>query len=298
MTSLNAKSHSCLGCLAIVGTPIFAFSLTHSYFLAVIITIFVWYLLYQFSISREKSRTDADGFYSQKGAQQRRKSQNRTASPNARATMDDATFSQATLRAFFGLLAKVAKADGRVDEAEARFIKTLIRELFSDVNPDFIRDAFNEARDNDVSYKIYANQLDSLILSLENKQIILGILCQVVSANHHLHNNELEILYYTERLFGFEGFADTFFDLNRNRRKHSQRPSQSVSVNLYYDMLGVAPTCSDDDLKKAYRKKCLAAHPDRLGPNASPKLKERATEEMRHINTAYDELLKYRNIKK
>ncbi|KAI0031281.1 DnaJ domain-containing protein [Vararia minispora EC-137] len=57
-----------------------------------------------------------------------------------------------------------------------------------------------------------------------------------------------------------------------------------------YQVLQVEKHASVEQIKKAYRKRALQTHPDRLPQNATPGEKERATEEFRKVNNAYEVL--------
>ena len=56
-----------------------------------------------------------------------------------------------------------------------------------------------------------------------------------------------------------------------------------------YRILGVSPSVSDDELKKAYRKLAKKYHPD-----ANPGREEEAARQMAQVNAAYDEIVNFR----
>jgi len=59
-----------------------------------------------------------------------------------------------------------------------------------------------------------------------------------------------------------------------------------------YKVLGVDPTASDDEIKKAYRKLARKYHPDKY---ADSDLKELAEEKMKEVNYAYEQIQQMRS---
>ena len=53
-------------------------------------------------------------------------------------------------------------------------------------------------------------------------------------------------------------------------------------MNKYYEILGLKPNASEDDIKKAYKKLALQYHPDRNSENP-----EQAAEKFKEISNAY-----------
>ena len=63
------------------------------------------------------------------------------------------------------------------------------------------------------------------------------------------------------------------------------------NINIYYEILGLKPGASQAQIKEAYRKQARTWHPDRFFN--SPQLKQKAEEEFKKINEAYQQLKIY-----
>ena len=57
----------------------------------------------------------------------------------------------------------------------------------------------------------------------------------------------------------------------------------SINNQRYYDLLELKKTCSEEDIKKSYRKMAMKYHPDRNRDN-----KEDAEEKFKKISNAYN----------
>jgi len=58
----------------------------------------------------------------------------------------------------------------------------------------------------------------------------------------------------------------------------------------FYDILGVEQSASADDVRKAYRKKALETHPDKLEPGASEIEKQEAEQQFHKVHEAFETL--------
>lgn len=57
----------------------------------------------------------------------------------------------------------------------------------------------------------------------------------------------------------------------------------------YYKILGVGKSANEDEIKKAYRKRALAHHPDRF-PNATEEEKKEEEKKFKEVGEAYNVL--------
>ncbi|KAH9479496.1 DnaJ-like protein subfamily B member 8 [Psilocybe cubensis] len=57
-----------------------------------------------------------------------------------------------------------------------------------------------------------------------------------------------------------------------------------------YEELGISKDASPEQIRKAYKKRALQTHPDRLPPNATPADKTSSEEKFRRVNNAYEVL--------
>ena len=72
--------------------------------------------------------------------------------------------------------------------------------------------------------------------------------------------------------------------------------TRTKDANWAYTTLGIQPSATDAEIKKAYREMAKKYHPDTVA-NLGDDIKKKATEKFRAVNEAYEELKKQRGFK-
>ena len=187
--------------------------------------------------------------------------------------------------ALFACLAKIAKADGRVDEAEIKKIEEIISSKLNlkREHRHFAINIFQKAKDDGISFEAYATNLYQILSSSPNSLLVFyEILFELALADGVLHPNEDELLKQIPRIFRFdENVYKSLYEKFVDKTKD------------YFKTLGVNEKATFNEIKKAYLKKRKEFHPDTLiGKGLPEEFIEKAKEKFIEIQEAYEELEK------
>lgn len=202
---------------------------------------------------------------------------------------------------FVALSAKVAKADGRVDELEAE----LVSNMFNDIsllfpNPEATKKMLKEIFDEE---KNAPHNLDpvaqALYKALENdphkRQKMMEFLVNLTYIDGTLSHAEEEMLRLISKHLHFSE-ADLASMLERFGSYHRHSVKES-SIDQAYALLNLTSASTNDEVKKAYRSLVREYHPDIIkSQGASDEYLKEATEKVQEINAAYEMIKKSRGI--
>jgi DnaJ like chaperone protein len=205
---------------------------------------------------------------------------------NTRTSYSNDPFSSAPAGDFnyslLALSAAVMKSDGQTTRSELDYVK------------DFFLRQFGVEKTKE-------NLL--LLRDLLKKNLSLESICVPVRQNMN-YNGKLQLLHY---LFGIAN-ADKRLSseeqtiLNRIAILLGISPMDFRSIaamfapasnDATYEMLGVKPDASEEDIKKAYRQMALKYHPDRVS-HLGEDVRKSAEEKFKKIQSAYDDIKKMR----
>jgi DnaJ like chaperone protein len=71
--------------------------------------------------------------------------------------------------------------------------------------------------------------------------------------------------------------------------------TKQTNPDWAYQVLELSPDCSNEDIKKAYRRMAMKYHPDKVA-TMGEEIRQQATEKFRAINEAYEHIKKQRGI--
>ena len=182
------------------------------------------------------------------------------------------------------LSAKMAKADGTVTKDEVYAFKEAFK--VSDVEMRQAARIFNLAKLDVAGYEAYAKELVSVFRG--NRKLLEDVLeglFHIAKADEALHSQEDYFLANVAECFGF---SDTEF--NQIKARHVASAKRNP-----YDVLGVKPSVSDEELKSRYQNLVANNQPDELLARGVPEeFIAIATEKLATVNEAYDAICKER----
>ena len=203
--------------------------------------------------------------------------------------------------ATFAVMGHLAKADGLVTRDEIRLASRVMDEMqLSDAHRRLARRLFREGRAADFPVGEVLDQLRrECRYSGHLITMFVEILLHAAFADGELHAQERALLAsICARLRLPAGELDRLEAMVRaEHHARSGKPSDALSDRDAYAILGVDETCSDAELKRAYRRMMNRHHPDKLVAKGLPEEMMRvATEKTREIKAAYDRLKEVRGL--
>ena len=210
---------------------------------------------------------------------------------SARIHSDPRAAQTAFMVALISLAAKVAKADGRVTREEVKAFDSFLRERMGMPAADrrVAGRIFNEARDSNVPASAFTRQIRELLGHQPDRlRDLISLLMQVAMADGAMHPAEESLI---RSIAG---------DLGLSERDYAEARAMFTSGgaaagNESYDILGVSPTATEAEVKKAYRRLAREYHPDVITSKGLPEdFMTFATEKLQKVNEAYDRIKKER----
>jgi DnaJ like chaperone protein len=219
---------------------------------------------------------------------------------------DQERVQMAFFTATFSVMGALAKADGLITRDEIALAESVMRQmnLPADMRQTAMR-LFNEGKQSGFP-------LQGVILQFRQEchrranlmRIFMEIQVQAAYADGQLHAKEEKLLIEICDWLGFheavfrqiEALVKFSLGISGKSRQHHQgyqqysaeQDSQLTRAEAY-ELLGVTPSSSRDEIKKAYRRLMSQHHPDKLVAKGLPEeMMKLATEKSQKIREAYD----------
>ena len=208
------------------------------------------------------------------------------------------------IRALFKAMGHLAKVDGRVTENEIRAARAVMHRI--GLGPAQVRRAIGWFEDGKRPGFPLTQTMRQLRRSgarrAELRLLFVRLLLEVVLAKDKLHQTERGLIWTicTELDIGRVELAqlEAMIRAQKGFKRSPEGDADAMRLKNAYQMLGVEPSATNDEVKKAYRRQMNRNHPDKIA-SRNPDAEDVAEAERRtrEIRSAYDMLKTRRSIR-
>lgn len=205
------------------------------------------------------------------------------------------------LKNIIALAALVIRSDGKDGYHELSFVETRLRKEFSE---QFVPVAMSHLRAELTRPSALKTHTDRIAFEFDNtgKIQLMHFLISICTVDGVMTQNELKTLRdIASRIELSQKALDAIIAMFRFRNEQQEQQNNrnaKVSSSMLddaYKIIGVSPTASDAEIKKAYKKLAITHHPDKVA-HQGEQAQKNAAEKFKIIAGAYDAICKKRGI--
>ena len=205
------------------------------------------------------------------------------------------------LKSIIGLAAVIIRADGKEALQEIGFMEAQLRRNFS---PEFVPIAMSHVRAELRQPGSLHTFCQEISMNFDNaaKIQLMHLLVGICAADSVMSTAERQKLFDIARRIEFSSatlnaiIGRFRFRTEEQQEQYETRTKKTDSqLENAYTVLGLTPTVSDPEIKKAYKKLALQHHPDKVA-HQGEQLQKSAAEKFKTIAAAYDLICKKRGI--
>ncbi len=208
-------------------------------------------------------------------------------------TITKESIGNSELGMFVALVAKLAKADGKVDALEAELVGIMFDDI-SAVYPEpektkkILKEIFAEQKDIPHNLQAVAEDLANTIhQDRQKQQQFMGFLIQLAFVDGEVSESEDEMLQTIAAAFNFD--PNAYHAIFNQFEKMIKNIRPKANISDAYKLLGLNENDEMQVVKKAYRKLVRQYHPDIIkSQNKGEKYMQEATAKTQEINQAYE----------
>ena len=181
------------------------------------------------------------------------------------------------------LSAAVMKADGNVKRSELDYVKRFFLQNFGQQRAENYIKMLREILEKD--YNLYdVSQQVGRYMDYSSRLQLLHYLFGIADADGRISKEELGVI---NTISDYMGITNSDFQ--------SVKAMFIKETDSAYKILGIEPSATDEEVKKAYREMAKKNHPD-LVTNLGEEVRQAAEKKFQEINGAYESIKKQRGI--
>ena len=183
------------------------------------------------------------------------------------------------------LSASVMRADGKVIKAELNFVKSFLSQQFGNqYSTQHLQTLKHFLDSGEIPLQKICQDIRTR-MQPEVRVQLLHYLFGIAKADGEVSTNEINVI---QQIASMMGVSQVDFESVKNMFYRN--------VDSDYKVLGIEPTATDDEVKKAYRKMAIKFHPDKVA-QMGDEYQKGAKEKFQKIQEAYDAIKQRRGMK-